>query len=135
MLTLQFLRQTEVSQLDVPVLAQQNILRLQVAIYYLLRVQVLDRQDDLRCVKDNFLLCQASFLLQVVEECAPALVVQQKVQASLALERVVQLENEGMVERHENLSLQLDVTEVVLLLQYRLIEHLHSVIGALSRLL
>ena len=73
-----------------PVLVQQNILRLQVAIYYLLRVQILDRQDNLRCIKDNFLLCQAPFLLQVVEECAPALVVQHQVQVLLALERVVQ---------------------------------------------
>ena len=71
-------------------MAQQYILWLQVAIYYLLRVQILDRQDDLRRIKDNFLLCQASFLLQVVEECAPALVVQHQVKVLLALERVVQ---------------------------------------------
>ena len=76
MLTLQFLCQTEVSQLYVPILAQQNILRLQVAIYYLLRVQILDRQDYFRCVEHDFLLVKASLLFQVVEECAPALVVQ-----------------------------------------------------------
>ena len=35
-----------------------------------------------------------------------------------------------MVERHENLPLEFDVVEVVLLLQDRLVEHLHRVVGA-----
>ena len=64
------------------------------------------------------------------EECAAALVVQQEIQIFLTLEGVVQLEDERMVERHENLPLEFDVVEVVLLLQDRLVEHLHRVVGA-----
>ena len=39
-----------------------------------------------------------------------------------------------MAERQENLPLEFDVVEVVLLLQDRLVEHLHRVVGAPARL-
>ena len=39
-----------------------------------------------------------------------------------------------MAERQENLPLEFNVVEVVLLLQDRLVKHLHRVVGALARL-
>ena len=39
-----------------------------------------------------------------------------------------------MAERQEDLPLEFDVVEVVLLLQDRLVEHLHRVVGAPARL-
>lgn len=71
----------------------------------------------------------------MVEEGSTTLVVKQEVQTGLALERVVQLQNEGMIQRHEYLPLQLNVTEVVLLLQNRLIKNFHGIIRAFARLL
>ena len=52
-------------------------------------MQVLDGEDYFRGVKYYLLLVKAPLLVQVKEECAAALVVQQEIQILLTLEGVV----------------------------------------------
>ena len=71
------------------ILAQKNIFRLQISIDNLFWVQVLDGEDYFRGVEYYLLLVKAPLLVQVKEECAAALVVQQEIQIFLTLEGVV----------------------------------------------
>lgn len=43
--------ETEVRQLEVPVYADQDVLRLQVAVDYVAGMQMLENRNDVRCVK------------------------------------------------------------------------------------
>ena len=117
------------------VLAQQNILRLQVPVNYLLRVEVFDGEDYFCCVENYLLLVKTALFVQMVEEGAAALVIQQQVQVSLALEGVVKLENERVAQGHQDLALELDITEVVFLFEDSLIKDFHCVVLALALVL
>ena len=93
-------------------------------------MQKLDRKNDLSCVKDHFGQLEPLLALEVLEKCAAALVAQHKIQVGAALERIVQFEDERVIQGHQDLLLQLDVAEVVLLLQDALVQHLHGVVPA-----
>ena len=71
------------------VLTQKNIFRLQISIDNLFWVQVLDGEDYFRGIKYYLLLVKSSSLIQVKEEGAAALVVQQEIQILRTLEGVV----------------------------------------------
>jgi len=88
-------------------------------------VQVLERANDFGGVESNLVLVEALFLGKVVKETAAGFVVHHHVELAVALEGVVHLENEGMVHFQKDVFFELDVTEVVFLLQYLLVKHLH----------
>lgn len=93
-------------------------------------MQVLEGQHDLSRIEDDLLLGEAILLFQVVEQGAAALIVKHQVEIRLALERVMQLEYEWVLQRHQDLLLQLDVLKVVLFFQDGLVEDLHGVVAA-----
>ena len=65
----------------------------------------------------------------MVEQGATALKVQHHVQLLLALERVVQFKDEGVLEDLSKSLLQLDEVSVVFLDDQLFIEHLHGVVA------
>jgi len=79
------------------IVTQQNILRFEISVDYSLRVQVLQRDDYFSRVEKDLRLSESLLLHQVEEKAPTTLVVKQQVQLLLALEGVVQLQDERVV--------------------------------------
>ena len=77
---LKLLSEAKVGQLDMAVLAQQNVLRLQITVHDLFRVEVFQCQDDLAGIKEYLAFRESPLLSKVEKEAASTLIVQKKVQ-------------------------------------------------------
>ena len=91
-------------------------------------MEIFEGEDDLRRVEDDFLIIQSLLFLEVEEEGAASSIVKHKVQVRLALKRIVKLENERMVDCHQDFLFELYIIDVVLLFQLRLGQDLHGVV-------
>lgn len=97
----QALREAKVDKADVPLLVEQQVLGLEVAVgdAALGLVQVLEHEHDLGGVEDGHALVEAAVLAQVAEELAAGHVVEHEVQEVAVREGGAQVRDEG-VARH-----------------------------------
>jgi hypothetical protein len=95
------LAEAKVAERDVAVVVQQDVLRLEVAVHDVERVQVLEHEEELRAVEARVLLAEALLLLQVVEELAAVDQRKDEVQLLLALEAELERHDERAVHALE----------------------------------
>ena len=151
-LTDTLLGESEVGQAHVTFLRQQNVLGLQIAtrdapplrppVHDAHLVQVLQRQRDLRRVEARTFFAELLGATEMIEQLAAGTVVQHEVQLVLlrmrarrgtdGLEGELHPDDEWMIDLAENVALRLGVLDLVLLLDHRLIQHLHGVDLALA---
>eukprot|EP00754_Rhynchopus_humris_P019495 Rhum_TRINITY_DN14643_c10_g1::Rhum_TRINITY_DN14643_c10_g1_i3::g.107438::m.107438 len=103
------LRKAEVGDAAVALPVEHAVLRLQVPVDDVQRVQVPQRQPDLRRVELRPALRERPHLRQVVEQLAAGQEVEDEEQRLLRLERKVQLHNVRVVDRPQDVLLRLHV--------------------------
>lgn len=101
-----YLGQAKVGHDNVTLFREEQVLGLEVAVDDASVVQVLQRQQDLGGVEADALLGEAAVVLEVEEELATVHKVQHKVQLLVGLERVVQVDQEGMLQLGQDVPLR-----------------------------
>jgi len=129
--TLDFFRQAEVGQLDVAVVAQKDVLRLQVSIEDTLAVEVVDGQSYLADVDPRLHLGEATsplFLLNSLHGATRA-VLEDEEQLLLVLETLLQLDNVRVAgDLLENALLRLCELQNLEFVDHGLLLDLHRVL-------
>mmetsp|Transcript_64395 Transcript_64395/g.153611 ORF Transcript_64395/g.153611 Transcript_64395/m.153611 type:complete len:211 (+) Transcript_64395:1818-2450(+) len=87
----------EIRQPDVPDAIQQDVLRLEVAVYDVHLMEVFQRQDQLRSVELGARVGELLLLCNVGEQLAPVDEIHDEAEVGGRLEREMQLHDEGMV--------------------------------------
>mmetsp|Transcript_17233 Transcript_17233/g.42736 ORF Transcript_17233/g.42736 Transcript_17233/m.42736 type:complete len:312 (-) Transcript_17233:812-1747(-) len=116
------------------VFAQQHVLRLQVTVNDVHRVQMLQSKHNLRTIKPAPSFRESAGLLEVKEELSTAAVLQDEVQLPRVLEGVMESDNKRMVHTVEDLALSLRVHHLVPLHDVVLPQNLHRVRLLLTKL-
>lgn len=98
-------REAEVSQLDLHLIVEEQIAELEVPMDYAVRVQVLERVDDLLSVALDFQLVQALAPLQELVHALVLAELEQDVHILAVLEEVEELGDVGMLDRPVNFDL------------------------------
>mmetsp|Transcript_15773 Transcript_15773/g.24208 ORF Transcript_15773/g.24208 Transcript_15773/m.24208 type:complete len:314 (-) Transcript_15773:157-1098(-) len=105
---------------------QQNILRLQIAINHIQRVQVTQRQRNLRHKYLGLLLGEAPFLLQMEKELTATIIIQHKIEFRFGLKCVSQMHQKRMLQRLQDFALGIRVLHLMLGNQRLLFQNLHG---------
>ena len=93
-----FLRQSEVSDLSVPVLVNENVLRLQVSIYDVILVKFLDSQNKLGDIKLSDFFVEMSSSLQMEEQFTSRAELKHEIKFFWVLKSIFQLNDERMFD-------------------------------------
>ena len=122
------LAKTEVGELNVAFVVDEDVLGLEVAVYDHVGVHVADGVRDLGRVEAHARLRKRALMRQVVEELAAVHVVEHEVELVRRLERVVQADEERMAQiAYEHVALGHDVLDLVALDDRLLAQHLDRV--------
>lgn len=89
------LRKAEVDEFDVAGFVDQNIFRLQIPVYDVSLVQLLNRHQDLRQVKDRITHLETHLLFDLVEELTTRQVLKQQVKTLLVLHSLDEVDKEA----------------------------------------
>mmetsp|Transcript_48062 Transcript_48062/g.148315 ORF Transcript_48062/g.148315 Transcript_48062/m.148315 type:complete len:343 (-) Transcript_48062:141-1169(-) len=119
------LREPEVRDLDVPLVVQQQVLRLQVAVDDVFGVHVLEREHQLRVVELGHVVGEPPRRAQVREHLAPDDELEHKVQLLLVLERRPHVHDERVLQLHQDPLLRDDVLHLLHLDDLALLQALH----------
>ena len=106
---------------------QEHVLWLQVTVYNVVLVQVLDGQQNLLRVEPAATLAEPCGSRQMEEQLATRAVLQNKVQLLGRLECINHIHNERVGHRFENVSLRLGMLNLVSLDDVFFTQHLHCV--------
>lgn len=107
---------------------QKNVLRLQVSVYNVVLVKMFQSKDQLGNIEPCPIFAETTFLLQMPEEFTTALVVGDKVQLGISLEREFQSNKEWTFQRAlEDLAFANGVRDFLLRNDFLLGENLHGV--------
>ena len=105
------LAETEVAQRDMPRVVEQDIFRLQVAVYDVEAVQVLERAQELSSVEARAVLVELALALEVVEQLAAVDEGHAKVEFVRGLEGELERHDERVVHEREHGALREDVRD------------------------
>mmetsp|Transcript_9518 Transcript_9518/g.15582 ORF Transcript_9518/g.15582 Transcript_9518/m.15582 type:complete len:287 (+) Transcript_9518:501-1361(+) len=122
-----FLGDTKVGHADVAIVREEQVLRLQITIEDTAVVEVLETKDDFGTVEASTLLAETLVALEVVEKLTTVDVVHDEEELVGGLERVVEVDEEGVAELLQNALLGARVLEFVSLDNRLLVEDLHGV--------
>jgi len=106
---------------------QYQILGLQIAVDDTLQMKVLDAENDFGRVESNTFMREHAVSLQVEEEFSAVDILHDEIQFLVGLEGVVQLNQEGVVELHEDALLRYGVHQLVFFDNPLFIELFHRV--------
>lgn len=106
------LGEAKVSEDDITILTQEDVLRLEVTVDDAKGVEMLEGQDDLGGDEDSDLLIEHPLPGQVSKELAPWDVLEDQVQLPLSLEGVVEFNDEGVLNGLEDLTFSLCMLRV-----------------------
>eukprot|EP00350_Pseudokeronopsis_sp_OXSARD2_P007223 CAMPEP_0170551992 /NCGR_PEP_ID=MMETSP0211-20121228/9974_1 /TAXON_ID=311385 /ORGANISM="Pseudokeronopsis sp., Strain OXSARD2" /LENGTH=387 /DNA_ID=CAMNT_0010859499 /DNA_START=410 /DNA_END=1573 /DNA_ORIENTATION=- len=120
------LRQPKVCQVQIPILSKEDVLWLQVPVDDALRVQVADGNGDLRYKETHLVLMEPLDLYQVSEEFSSFDEFHKEVDAELALEDILHVYNERVVDVKEDVLLQLNVLKLLIINDYIFSDALHG---------
>mmetsp|Transcript_43582 Transcript_43582/g.115056 ORF Transcript_43582/g.115056 Transcript_43582/m.115056 type:complete len:269 (+) Transcript_43582:248-1054(+) len=96
------LGEPEIAELHVPVVVNEHILGLEIAVADLHGVQVLKSEDHLRAVELGVIIGQSPLLPQMTHELAPDHILQQEEQPVVILERGEQVDQERVLHDLQN---------------------------------
>lgn len=105
---------------------QENILRFEVSVDYVLLVQGFDGTDNLCCVQFCSLLIKSLLFSEVCKEFTTIQEVDEEVQLALRLESIVQSNNVRILDLFEDVSLSLSFNEKILLDKLILLQYFHG---------
>ena len=103
--SLDHLRKAEVRELQIAIGAQQEILRLQVPVHYVQRMQILKHAHYLRTVYSGWFRLEFPYVSQVGEQFAALHEFQEEVEVPLVLGVTQEVYQEGVVDYPENREL------------------------------
>lgn len=128
-LSLRFLQfwEAKIRYFYVAVAVEEDILWLQVAHDDLLRVELLQGQDELGDYVQGRALAEVLILLQMVEKLAAAHEIQHQIQIISVLKRTMQPDQIRMIQLRQNLQLGIRMLQLVRLQHQRLLNHLHRI--------
>lgn len=124
--------ETEVDQLQVLLVVEQQILRFQVAMHDAQLVQVLNRALDLLEVLAGFLLRELLLLDDVVEEFAPRHVLHDEEKLVGRFDDLEELDDVGVADHLQDLDLSRDALHVGLLHDFFLLQDFNSNLNILQ---
>lgn len=107
-----------------PIDIYENVLRFQIPIQHILRMDVLQAEQHLRKVEPCLLLRKPRLALKQIEQLATRAKVDHKVQVLLTLECVLQLDHEGVLQQSlHHLQFTEDLLVAALLFEDELFAH------------
>ena len=93
----QILSKAKISEVQIPILSHENVLRFDIPVNNMLFVQVANGQDDLSCIKLGPFFLEAPHLVEMSEELSASHKVHNKEDFRLRLENVRHLDKEGVL--------------------------------------
>lgn len=93
----QNLREAEIGQFEIAIEIDQNVFWFEVSVKNIIRMQVVEREENVGSIELGSLLLKSANLLQVEEELASGTVVESHEQAFIVLEAVVHLDHVWML--------------------------------------
>jgi hypothetical protein len=121
------LSQTEVSQLNIAVLTNQNVLRLQISVKDLAFVQITDGEGYLGSVELSLRLRQFFVLGKDTVELSSSDEVHEEVNTKFLLEHVLHADNEGMFDAEHDVLFQSQVLQLLRVNDHVLPDALHCI--------
>ena len=122
--------QTEISNLDMAIHVNENILWLYVTVNYIFVVKVLEAEQNLTHVKLCKSLRKFPLLKQVAKKFTSCTDIHNEEKFFSALESPVKLYQKGMVEKLEDFSLGLNWADLILIYQLVFAEDFNSIKAA-----
>eukprot|EP00406_Dinophysis_acuminata_P025651 CAMPEP_0179348222 /NCGR_PEP_ID=MMETSP0797-20121207/73583_1 /TAXON_ID=47934 /ORGANISM="Dinophysis acuminata, Strain DAEP01" /LENGTH=335 /DNA_ID=CAMNT_0021063005 /DNA_START=256 /DNA_END=1262 /DNA_ORIENTATION=+ len=121
------LREAEVRQHRMAPCVQNHVFRLQIAVNDAAVMQVLYREEDLGGIESCQIFLQAAFACYQTGDVATWTAVEHQHQALRRLEGIVQLDNEGVPDVRQKVSLRQGISHKILADYLAFLQHLHSI--------
>ena len=118
---------TKVGHADVPFTGEQQVLRLEITVENTTVMEVFQAKHDFGAVEASALFAEGLVLLEVEEELSSVDVIHDEVQLVRGLERVVEVDKEGVAELLQDVLLGLRVFNLSSVEDGLLVENLHRV--------
>ena len=122
-----FLWKPKVCYLCVSISCHQHIFRLEISVENVLRMQVMQCQQDITCVESGSIFLEPSNLRKIEKEFSTWAVFQHKEQFTLTLEGIVHFDNEWMLYIFQDSPFSHSMFNLVPPYDLSLLQYLHSI--------
>eukprot|EP00128_Syssomonas_multiformis_P018552 Colp12_sorted_trinity150504_noHs@33982 len=121
------LAQTEVSKRNIPIIVHKNVLRLEISVYNVIAVQVVNSKEKLSCIEACSFLVEHLLVLQMEEQLTTIDVVEDQVYLFGIMEGVLESYKERVGVLGKDLAFRLGVLDLVSLHKSTLLKNLHGI--------